>query len=175
MGRVAATFLFLLTVVVAAAVMPPCEVIRSDAYLPGADSIRGPWEWRGNDVFFELVRTPASDGYDFVLLDSFDADVPFARPKGQLKALADTHRFDLYLESESKNGRRRLEQAFIASFSSDWSRVTFHAYNRHRRLTLERLFPYIFRLALTNDSPRPNDIEGAINLNLSRQEGEIVL
>lgn len=175
MGRTAAIILFLSAVFSAAALMPPCHTVRLEGTAAGADSIAGPWEWRGNDVYFRLLKSPASDGYDFVIIDSFDATVPCEAAKGRLKALMDDRKFDLYLETEDAAGHRRLVQAFIATFNSDWSRLSLHAYNRHRKLTLERLFPYIFRIAVSNNSPRPNDVEGAVNLNLSRQEGEIVL
>ncbi len=174
MGRLAATILFALNALWVSALLPPCSGVRVGAGCVGADSIRGPWEWRGQDVIFEL-RPSVSGGYDFVVLNCADPDVAAGAVKGQLMPLADEHKFDLLLEPSSGSGKRKPVRAFIATFDRDWRGVTLHSYNRHRTLTLDRLFPYIFRLGFSNSNPRPNDIEGAENLNLPRREGYIVL
>lgn len=165
--------IFVLSTLLTSAQLPPCAVIRVGGSHFSGDSIRGPWEMQGSDSFFEIIASPGSGEYLLSIIDSPEAEVEKDAVKGTLRPLVDPRKFDLELEEQSHSAKRT--HTFIATFAPDYSTMTFHQYQRHRSLSIDRLFPYLFRIGFSKSNPRPNDIDGAVNLNLPRRQGEIVL
>ena len=170
------TALFIiLTAPALGAQLPSCVVIRAGGSLVVGDSIRGPWEMTGHDSFFEIVRNDGTGDYEMVLIDSPLLSVPSGTPVGRMQPLAEKGKFDLRLTVFDAYGRPKSYRTFVLSLKPDYSALSLLYYNRNRSISIDRLFPYLFRVGFTRSHPRPNDIDGARNLNYITRVDELVL
>lgn len=154
----------------AAAAAPPLQVVElgKDASTSGVDAC-GIWETTAGGSTLRLSRIPgARDAYSVAVIEASDYRLEPGTEVGVMTATATPRCYDaeFYTDPSSASGSFKSKKYhFIVEFDPSLRSCTFRAYRRGKRVSLRRMLPYLFRLAVIDGDNRPEGIDGAVRID----------
>ena len=129
----------------------------------------GVWETTASGSVLRFSRRAgARDAYTVAVIESSDYRIAPGTVIGSLTATAVPLCYDAEFIShpaESSVSLKGKKQNFIVEFDSRMRSCTFKAYRRGKRVSLRRLLPYLFRIAVIESDNRPEGIDGAVRID----------
>lgn len=151
----------------------PLTEVSLDNGTGDASGISGVWRTTKAGAIFELRPMAGhSDSYDVVLVDGADYRICSGTVVGTMHATAKDGVYDAsFVSDPASTGKMSLKgkQRCMVTFDDNNLRCTFSPYGRGKRLALYRLVPYLFRVAVVDDSRRQPDIHGAVRIDVTSQ------
>lgn len=151
-----------------AAAVPPLEIVETGNDAEHTDAC-GVWETTASGSVLRFSRLAgARDAYTVAVIESSDYRIAPGTIIGSLTATAVPLCYDAEFIShpaESSVSLKGKKQNFIVEFDSRMRSCTFKAYRRGKRVSLRRLLPYLFRIAVIESDNRPEGIDGAVRID----------
>lgn len=151
-----------------AAAVPPLSVVELGNDAEHIDAC-GIWETTASGAVLRFSRIPGTrDDYNVTIIESDDYRLEPGTVVGTLKATATPRTYDAEFAADPAQGTNRLRNKklhFIVEFDTRLRSCAFKAYRRGKRVSFRRLLPYLFRIAVTDGTQRPEGIDGAVRID----------
>jgi len=158
------------TLALSAAAVPPLNMVELGNDAETIDAC-GVWETTASGSVLQLSRLPgARDAYTVAVIESSDFRIAPGTVIGTMTATAVPGCYDAEFISDPAGHSakfRNKKQNFIVEFDRLMRSCTFKAYRRGKRVSLRRLLPYLFRLAVVENDNRPEGIDGAVRIDIN--------
>ena len=152
----------------AAAAAPPLQVVELGEDASCVDAC-GIWETTAGGSTLRLSRVPGvRDAYSVAVIEASDYRLEPGTEVGVMTATATPRCYDaeFYTDPSSASGNFKSKKYhFIVEFDPSLRSCTFRAYRRGKRVSLRRMLPYLFRLAVVDGANRPDGLEGAVRID----------
>lgn len=127
----------------------------------------GLWETTAGASVLCFERQPgAREAYSVTIVEAADFAIAPGTHAGTLTATATPDVYDAeFLVDPLDTGGKRRTHRFVVEFDEYLNSCTFRQYRKGKRLSLKRMLPYLFRIAVVSDDTRPEGIDGAVRLD----------
>lgn len=135
-----------------------------------SDPLEGDWQVNGGGATLRFECGAARDGsLDIVWLDGPALDIAPGTRIGSAVPGATPGVYDCRMEAGPEPGGKRSRTTFALRLGADADSFSFEAYRRNLRISLRRLLPYLFRVAVIEGSNRPSGLDGGRRLGAAPQ------
>lgn len=151
--------------------LPPSIEIDAgqiSAYQP-LTAIDGLWQMTdggGEFAILPLEESDPSKGYMMVAIDCADRTVLPGTVMGILFNSAKQGIYDASIYSDSNDGRLISPKRFTLTLNGDNS-LSFVPVKNRLKVNIRNLLPYMFRITVTRQSNRPENLDGAVRIGAS--------
>lgn len=134
------------------------------------DPIEGRWTVNGGGAVIEIARAPGADErFCVTMVDSPDFSLAPGTLLGYVDPAPAPGRYDCHLSSDPSprhRGRSNRKVNFSIEFAGGNSdAITFHYYQKGRRISLWRWLPYLFRVTVRESRDDASGLDGARRLD----------
>lgn len=128
-----------------------------------ADPLEGDWQVNGGGATLRFAA--ARDGsLDIVWLDGPALDIAPGTCIGSAVPGASRGLYDCRVETALDGSGKRRATTFALRLDAGADSFSMEAYRRNRRISVRRLLPYLFRVAVIESPNRPAGLDGARRL-----------
>lgn len=130
-----------------------------------ADPLEGRWQVNGDGALVDIVATAGTSGVmEMRWVDGPDLSIEPGTVVGTITPSSTAKVYDCHalVDPRQSNVAKQRKVYFAIRFLGDSANdIGFEAYERRRRISLWRWIPYMFRVSLTKEASRPNELDGA--------------
>lgn len=130
-----------------------------------SDPLEGDWQVNGGGASLRFETGAYRDGsLDIVWLDGPALDIAPGTRVGSAVPGAGAGVYDCRMEACPGPSGKRSRATFVLRLGPDADSFVLEPYRRNRRISLRRLLPYLFRVAVIERSDRPSGLDGGRRL-----------
>lgn len=169
--RLVALFALILAFGMARAVPPLESTSLRSAGEP--EGICGIWETTAAQAVFRIDTIAGTRGnYSLTVLHSPELSLVPGTQMGTLVQAPTPGLFDAKMKVFNAKAPGKTHRVAI-TLSPDGTRLTFRPYRKNRTVSIRRLIPYLFRIAVIENDTRPADLDGAVRLDCTQYPVEL--